>query len=395
MHRVRRPSLLRLVAVLVAVAGACDGQESAQREQPGQPGHQPGHQGKQDEQHEQRAPGQQDQLEATVGQIAAAVTSSVLKQLDSRLKQFEYRLHRQNALLRGIQFALAKQDPKPKTIFSEDLDKVATQVNQLSSNVSLISQAILSGKYSEKLETPVNQPGSNVSRIWRKTFPRDCSDLPALDGSCTYELQPGPGDSQPPTSAYCDQDTDGGGWTVIQRRNAHIKPRENFNPDWASYRKGFGSLTGEFWWGLQNLWMLTWSPDRNYELRVDMEDFDGQTRYAVYDSLRITSECDGYRLILGNYTGTGDAGDSLNRSNGTKFTTKDRDNDEYRLNCSRYRKGGFWFNKYCNNTNLNGEHYSGPRKNTWEDKAVVTWLTFRGPYHSLKIVEMKVRPTYK
>lgn len=48
--------------------------------------------------------------------------------------------------------------------------------------------------------------------------------------------------------------TDGGGWTVIQRRGVPIPEesagiRESFARNWDEYEKGFGSLSGDFWLG--------------------------------------------------------------------------------------------------------------------------------------------------
>ncbi|KAF0294508.1 Ficolin-1 [Amphibalanus amphitrite] len=97
-----------------------------------------------------------------------------------------------------------------------------------------------------------------------------------------------------PTPAYCDMD-DGEGWTVFQRR-ADITPRQDFFQDWEAYKWGLGSLTGEFWWGLHHLWQLTSQLDRVYELRVNLWDWEEQTRYATYQKFTIASEADGYRL---------------------------------------------------------------------------------------------------
>ncbi len=43
---------------------------------------------------------------------------------------------------------------------------------------------------------------------------------------------------------------------------------------------------------------------RNYSLRVDMEDFEGNTSYAVYSQFTVGSEDDGFRLTAGGYSGT-------------------------------------------------------------------------------------------
>ncbi|KAK3762652.1 hypothetical protein RRG08_042073 [Elysia crispata] len=52
----------------------------------------------------------------------------------------------------------------------------------------------------------------------------------------------------------CETQTDGGGWTVIQRRAAGDV---DFYRDWTAYRKGFGSLTVDFWLGNEAIYNLT------------------------------------------------------------------------------------------------------------------------------------------
>ena len=42
----------------------------------------------------------------------------------------------------------------------------------------------------------------------------------------------------------------------------------------------------------------------SYRLRVDLEDFEGNTRYAEYDSFYLADEADKYRLNIGAYSGT-------------------------------------------------------------------------------------------
>ena len=63
--------------------------------------------------------------------------------------------------------------------------------------------------------------------------------------------------------------TDGGGWTVFQRR---LDGPVDFHRDWKAYKEGFGSLSGEFWLGNDNLHRLTDVND--VMLRVDLEDFE-------------------------------------------------------------------------------------------------------------------------
>lgn len=98
--------------------------------------------------------------------------------------------------------------------------------------------------------------------------------------------------------------TDGGGWTTFQRR---MDGSVDFFLDWASYKKGFGNLRGEFWLGNDNLHRLTASA--NMVLRFDMEDYEGERRYAEYTTFSVANESDNYRLTIDGYQGT--AEDSL------------------------------------------------------------------------------------
>ena len=64
-------------------------------------------------------------------------------------------------------------------------------------------------------------------------------------------------------------ETDGGGWTVFQRRQ---DGSVDFYRNWTDYEDGFGNLTGEFWLGLGKINCLT--KEQSNTLRVDLGDFD-------------------------------------------------------------------------------------------------------------------------
>ena len=84
----------------------------------------------------------------------------------------------------------------------------------------------------------------------------------------------------------------------------------DFYLGWESYKNGFGDLNGEFWLGNDILHRLTAADD--VTLRVDLEDFDGDIRYAEYTTFKVADEADKYRLLIGGYSGT--AGDSMYKS---------------------------------------------------------------------------------
>ncbi len=101
---------------------------------------------------------------------------------------------------------------------------------------------------------------------------------------------------------FCDQTTAGGGWTVLQKR---LNGSVDFYRDWADYKNGFRNLNGEYWLGLDKIYRLTNSCDPN-KLRVDLGDWQGDTKYAEYASFAISNEASKYKLSLGSYSGTSD-----------------------------------------------------------------------------------------
>ena len=66
-----------------------------------------------------------------------------------------------------------------------------------------------------------------------------------------YTINP---DNQTAFQVYCDMDTSGGGWTVIQRR---FDGSVSFNRTWSECARGFGNKTGEYWLGLNYIHRLT------------------------------------------------------------------------------------------------------------------------------------------
>ena len=110
-----------------------------------------------------------------------------------------------------------------------------------------------------------------------------------------YTIKP---DNLPAFDVFCDQTTAGGGWTVFQKR---VNGAVDFFLNWSDYKIGFGDLSGEFWLGNDKIHSLT--SDDNQTLRVDLEDFEGNTAYAEYEKFHVKSENDKYKLILGNYSG--------------------------------------------------------------------------------------------
>ena len=202
---------------------------------------------------------------------------------------------------------------------------------------------------------------------------RDCSDLfkSGHIQSGLYSVNP---DGRGNFTVYCDMRTDGGGWTVFQRRE---DGSEDFYRGWDDYKAGFGQLTAEFWLGNDKIHRLT--AFRPSALRVELEDWSEGRAYAKYGKFKIGDEKAQYRLEVCSYSGT--AGDSLAYHNNMTFTTKDRDNDWKRnSNCAVNFTGAWWY-KNCLHSNLNGQ-YLGDKN----DLRGARWHHFRDSL-SLKFTE--------
>ncbi|XP_022356076.1 ficolin-1-like [Enhydra lutris kenyoni] len=213
------------------------------------------------------------------------------------------------------------------------------------------------------------------------TAPRTCKDLLTrghfLTGWHTIYLP----DCRP-LSVLCDMDTDGGGWTVFQRRS---DGSVDFYRDWAAYKRGFGSQLGEFWLGNDNIHALT--AQGTSELRVDVVDFEGNRQFAKYSSFRMAGEAEKYRLVLGAFAG-GQTGDSLTYHSNHPFSTKDQDNVSSPENCAERYQGAWWYAD-CHLANLNGLYLGGSHE-TFANG--INWKSGKGYNYSYKVSEMMVRP---
>ena len=159
------------------------------------------------------------------------------------------------------------------------------------------------------------------------------------------------------SNVYCDMESHGGGWIVFQRR---FDGSVDFYRNWDNYTQGFGSLDGEFWWGLANMNRVM-QTSRRWELMILLQDFKNSTVYATYKSFNIGDATSDYRLSIGMYSGT--AGDSLSYTINRPFSTYDRDNDRHNtLHCAKHANGAWWYNA-CSQSNLNGR-YLGPTGNS-------------------------------
>ncbi|KAM8831822.1 techylectin-5B isoform 2-T5 [Spinachia spinachia] len=188
-----------------------------------------------------------------------------------------------------------------------------------------------------------------------------------------------------PVEVYCDMDTDGGGWTVIQRR---ADGSLSFDRSWRDYRDGFGDLHSEFWLGNNHIHVLSTQGD--YSLRVDLEDWSNVHKHALYQSFSVANEEHQYRLRVSGFSGT--AKDSFSWYHDKQgFSTPDSGNI-----CAEISHGGWWYNQ-CFYANLNGVYYRGGRYSPKGPGPLgpdgIVWYSWRdSDYYSLRKVSMMIRP---
>ena len=152
---------------------------------------------------------------------------------------------------------------------------------------------------------------------------------------------------------------------------------------------GFGSLTGEFWFGLNALNCLT--SQGHWELRIDLKLTNGTIIYLPYNKFAVGPATEQYPLTISGFSGytTDPFKSHLTNTDDTwvlntmKFTTRDQDNDlSPDRNCalSPYsRNSGWWYN-HCAAIHLNCQY-----NNKYG-------LFLNDQWHSMSFIEIKIRP---
>ena len=191
-------------------------------------------------------------------------------------------------------------------------------------------------------------------------------------------------------AVYCDMETDGGGWIVIQRRNASMG-WVNFTRNISDYENGFGDLDGEFWIGLKVIHELT--NQQNMALKMKMWDGKRNTMNWNYQLFRIYNKDNRYAL----YKLSGSSGDGYNAfgqtiNGDTDFHTYDYYRSGWN-NCGYTRQSGWWYyGSDCNShSNPNGRHQPSGRCEIDQTGERLVWLMSSG-YRIYTHSEMKIRP---
>ncbi|XP_055942893.1 techylectin-5A-like isoform X3 [Argiope bruennichi] len=197
---------------------------------------------------------------------------------------------------------------KAENFLTKAGDSYPTCKNNLNSTDQYDSEKSLAYiKISKKLISDVREAFPSCSKptadddqhVVKEEKLSDCFEILASgrNKSGIYILWPREFPTERPLKAYCDMDTDGGGWTVIQRRGK-FPFQQDFNKDWERYKNGFGKLTEEFWLGNENIRVLCL---RGCKIRFDLQEEKGGRFFAVYEDFSLSST--NYRIDISGYSG--------------------------------------------------------------------------------------------
>ncbi|XP_041838030.1 fibrinogen gamma chain [Melanotaenia boesemani] len=292
-----------------------------------------------------------------------------------------------------------------KTIIGQEQQIFELQ-NLISSNERRMADL---KQLSIQLQQKCSEPCKDTVEI-QTTTGTDCQDIANKGGTTSGLYYVKPAKDKEQFLVYCEIDSSGRGFTVIQRRR---DGSVDFKKDWIQYKEGFGYLspddTTEFWLGNEKIHQLTTSSNIPTILRIELVDWEGNKKHADYNMFRLGPEIDMYRLTYGYYYG-GNAGDAFDgvalgddpsdkyftSHNGMQFSTFDKDNDKFDGNCAEQDGSGWWMNR-CHAAHLNGKYYQGGRY-TEKDAGEfgydngITWLTWHDRWYSLKETTMKIIP---
>uniref|UniRef100_A0A0K8R6G7 Putative ficolin/ixoderin n=1 Tax=Ixodes ricinus TaxID=34613 RepID=A0A0K8R6G7_IXORI len=201
----------------------------------------------------------------------------------------------------------------------------------------------------------------NTNKPGNRTI--SCSQIQMRErSSITKKYKINPLDKE--VEVVCDMESDGGGWTVIQRRTEYEVRNDDFEKEFVDYERGFTTKAGgALWIGLEVLHALTSIPNNQQVLRIELKRKGiTETTVLLYNRFHVGSKKENYKLTIGDYQGPkGTDYDALSYHNGYVFTTKKSMTPPFDIDqCSGERlSGGWWFNT-CNQANLNGRKFTHP-----------------------------------
>nr|AAV41827.2 Ixoderin B [Ixodes ricinus] len=227
-----------------------------------------------------------------------------------------------------------------------------------------------------------NEPGNRTI---------SCSQIKMRERSSTltkYKINP----LGTPVDAACDMETDGGGWTVIQRRTEYEAHDNNFEKKERDYERGFTAQGGALWIGNPILHVLTSSPDNQQVLKIELTRKGQRPTVVYYNKFRVGSKKEKYKLTIGGYQGP-PGYDALSYHTEPSSPTGEQTQTPDKTSAPDRLSGGWWF-KECNKANLNGSKFEYALELKTSKSLGITWYikdNDQSYYYVYDGVEMKIR----
>uniref|UniRef100_H0X7Z3 Angiopoietin 4 n=1 Tax=Otolemur garnettii TaxID=30611 RepID=H0X7Z3_OTOGA len=307
-----------------------------------------------------RLQGQNSALETRV-QALETQQQAELASLRGEKERLRRLLGRQSGALAGLERSLRAA--------SSNSSLLQRQQRQLLESVQRLVSAVAQGPASMRAAEQVFQDCAEIQRF-------------GTNASGVYTIHVG--NMTEPSRIFC---RDVFNWNSKSLKNHSYDTNPIFQKkNSKEYKEGFGDPAGEHWLGNEVVHQLT--SGAAYSLRVELQDWEGHEAYAQYEHFQLGSEGQLYRLSLSGYSGSAGRQSSLVLQ-GTKFSTRDADNDNCLCKCAQMLSGGWWFDA-CGLSNLNGIYY--PARHHVRKLNGIRWHYFQGPSYSLRATRMMLRP---
>ena len=219
----------------------------------------------------------------------------------------------------------------------------------------------------------------DISALKDDCRPSDCFDLNCYglsegkDGPHTiYPVSP----NLKPFNVSCDQETDGGGWIMYQRR---VNGTENFTRTWEEYKHGFGNKGGnatELWLGNENVYQLVKSyAAKGVTLRIEVDAFDGAQGWIEASNFTLDNEALQYGIDWNSCTSSSGRSICAAWVEHQKRPFKTFDKVSGQQACLDEFRGGWWYasHRRCGRVFINGEYLNSEQ----QDRTSIYVTTFK------------------
>ena len=167
-------------------------------------------------------------------------------------------------------------------------------------------------------------------------FPMSCYDLQQLGDEESGIRTIYPWRSYPNLGqiVYCDQKTDGGGWTLIQKRgnSSWADWAEDFQKTWIEYQFGFGNIAEDFWLGNEIIHEMTSTSLQ--ELRIEFYQIKSkETKWGKWKYFHVADADEKFQIKVGRFYGN--STNILKDANRKYFSTRDEVNGRNAQGCTK------------------------------------------------------------